>query len=273
MRMLKKSIIFLLLLPALCFALNLSAFTVASPNMYDVNDQYGNAITIEVDIQESEGIARLAVSGTTRQASVIVSSEKGKYTYKTASDVPLTIPLNMGSRTYTFSVYLHVYDTWFEEIWTRDYSIDVENSLAPFLSSSQMVNWSPGMSFVNTAKELTANKASKDAALSICSYISNHFTYVSPSDLTWYVPDLEKVYAQKSGTCYDFAALFAGMCRSAGIPCRMEFGYSQYVEAWKYHAWCSVYIDGAWHIVDPTYSLEYGSAFLDPAKISVELVY
>jgi len=66
-----------------------------------------------------------------------------------------------------------------------------------------------------------------------------------------YLPDIEKTYLEETGICYDYAALFAAMLRSIGIPTKLVKGYSK-ENPEVYHAWNEVLINGTWIVVDTT---------------------
>ena len=78
-----------------------------------------------------------------------------------------------------------------------------------------------------------------------------------------YLPVLDTVLTKKTGICFDYAALMAGMLRSQGIPCKLVVGYA----GSAYHAWINVwteengwvegviYFDGtSWQRMDPTFA-------------------
>jgi len=58
-----------------------------------------------------------------------------------------------------------------------------------------------------------------------------------------------------SGDCTEFAALFAALCRAAGIPARLMGGYicqrNCLVTTVDFHNWAEFYHNGAWHLADP----------------------
>ncbi|MDR2982294.1 MAG: transglutaminase-like domain-containing protein [Puniceicoccales bacterium] len=77
------------------------------------------------------------------------------------------------------------------------------------------------MPLAKTAEDLIQNTDTA-TALVILNYIVNHFEYNDDSvPLAGYIPNLNQVFMVKIGICYDFAALYAGMCRSIGIPCKL----------------------------------------------------
>ena len=77
-----------------------------------------------------------------------------------------------------------------------------------------------------------------------------------------YLPSIEDTFSSGRGICYDFAALFASMLRSQGVPAKLVMGYTP--NAVGYHAWNEVYVDGKWIVVDITYDSqmkELGQAY------------
>ncbi|MBR5313770.1 MAG: transglutaminase domain-containing protein [Clostridia bacterium] len=61
-----------------------------------------------------------------------------------------------------------------------------------------------------------------------------------------YVPNTTSILESKKGICYDYAALFAALCRSQNIPCSIEKGYYY----GGYHAWNKVYLNDTWYTMD-----------------------
>ena len=66
------------------------------------------------------------------------------------------------------------------------------------------------------------------------------------------LPDALTVLDSRIGDCNEHAVLFAALARAAGIPCRIVAGVSYLREAFYYHAWNEVCIDGQWLAVDAT---------------------
>ena len=83
------------------------------------------------------------------------------------------------------------------------------------------------------------------------------------TQLVGYLPNVDEVFEQKTGICFDYAAVMATMLRCERIPTRLEVGYAGDI----YHAWISPYIhdkgwvngiiefDGKdWKLMDPTFA-------------------
>ena len=55
-----------------------------------------------------------------------------------------------------------------------------------------------------------------------------------------------------AGVCRDYAHVLIAMARSVGIPARMASVYAPGVDPPDFHAVAEVYLEGSWHLVDPT---------------------
>ncbi len=66
------------------------------------------------------------------------------------------------------------------------------------------------------------------------------------------LPDALTVLDNRIGDCNEHAVLFAALARAAGIPCRIAAGVMYLRDAFYYHAWNEVCIDGRWISVDTT---------------------
>jgi len=59
-------------------------------------------------------------------------------------------------------------------------------------------------------------------------------------------------FVQRQGICRDFAHVMITLSRAMAIPARIASVYAPDVEPQDFHAVAQVYLDGAWHLVDPT---------------------
>ncbi len=100
----------------------------------------------------------------------------------------------------------------------------------------------------------------------IYNFIARNFKYdydfayrVISGQIRTYTPNPVTILSNKKGVCYDFSSLFAAMCRSQGIPCKLVKGYSTKISG--YHAWNSVYDakTDAWYTVDLTLAVCRGN--------------
>lgn len=70
--------------------------------------------------------------------------------------------------------------------------------------------------------------------------VSNHFTTAKDT------------FAMRQGICRDFAHVLIALARASAIPARYVSCYALNVSPQDFHAVTEVFLDGAWHLVDPT---------------------
>ena len=63
---------------------------------------------------------------------------------------------------------------------------------------------------------------------------------------------MEATFAARRGVCRDFVHVFCGLVRAAHIPARYVAAYGPGVTPPDFHAVAEVWLDGGWHLVDPT---------------------
>lgn len=59
-------------------------------------------------------------------------------------------------------------------------------------------------------------------------------------------------FVARAGVCRDYAHLMCSLTRAANIPARYTSAYGIGVNPPDFHAVAEVWLDGAWHLVDPT---------------------
>jgi transglutaminase-like putative cysteine protease len=59
-------------------------------------------------------------------------------------------------------------------------------------------------------------------------------------------------FLSRRGVCRDFAHLMATFSRAAGIPARLVSAYAWGLKPPDFHAVVEVWLDGGWHLIDPT---------------------
>ena len=117
-----------------------------------------------------------------------------------------------------------------------------------YLVSEREIGFTDGDAVCRKAAQLTEGKTTTEAkVVAMFNYIVKNFRYnydlynqVKSGQVTSYTPNPVSILASNKGICYDIASLFAAMCRSQGIPCKMVKGYAKPVGG-GYHAWNSIY--------------------------------
>ncbi|MCL1829127.1 MAG: transglutaminase-like domain-containing protein [Oscillospiraceae bacterium] len=206
---------------------------------------------------------------TTSKLKVIVEGPSGaKYTYNLNGNKQFEVfPLSDGNGTYTVGVYKNIQDTKYSTDYKTTVSVKLKDEYAPFLLPNQYVNYTAGSQTVAKAAELTKNqKGDLDKIKAVYEYVVTNFTYDKQKAATvqsGYLPKLDDVLAKKTGICFDYAALMAGMLRSQGIPCKLVVGdagtaYHAWINAYsKTEGWMDgvIYFDGKqWKLMDPTFA-------------------
>jgi transglutaminase-like putative cysteine protease len=91
-------------------------------------------------------------------------------------------------------------------------------------------------------------------------YDQNRADDITSNEAYEYDPDklgnLDMIFQSGKGVCSEKAEVFAGMCKSIGIPCREVRGNCSN----RYHSWNQVYIHGGWIDMDPSNPINMVSA-------------
>ena len=161
-----------------------------------------------------------------------------------------------GSGEYTITLYSNVTGYKYQEVASNTVNVSLKNDLAPYLVSMKEVEFSEDDIVAQTAYEICGNMNNeKKKVAAIRTYVRNNIAYdydfaesVSNGTIKIYHPKASDILQSKKGICYDYAVLFAAMCRSQAIPCAIIKGYSN----GRYHACNRVYCDGTWHDIDLT---------------------
>ena len=163
--------------------------------------------------------------------------------------------LQMGSGTYTCSLYKNVKGNQYSQEGQISFSATLEDEMAAYLCPNQYVNYTPDTPAIQKAEELCAGLDSQaDKFAAIRGFVEQNFAYDFIRAVTvqgGQMPDIDYCYENKMGICQDLSAMMAGMLRSQGVPARMMIGYADK----QYHAWLNVYVDGEEVFYDPTAAL------------------
>ena len=207
------------------------------------------------------------LASTDKQLMAQVIGPTTTYTYMIELGEWTVFPLSDGNGDYTVKVYQNIEGNRYSTKLTLSISVTLEDEFAPFLRPNQYVNYENATNTMNQAASLLTDEMGVlEKVAIIYDYVSSTITYdYGKIDLLQpgYLPDLDRVLEEKTGICFDYAALMTAMLRSQNIPCKLVIGYAN----GGYHAWISVWspetgwIDGAiyftgtdWHLLDPTFA-------------------
>ncbi|WP_458462515.1 transglutaminase-like domain-containing protein [Paenibacillus sp.] len=193
---------------------------------------------------------------------LMIAKGQEKYTYVLSPDKQQEVfPLQMGNGDYMVTMLEQVSGTKYKIVQEKAVALQLKNGSKVFLNSVQNIDWSELDKAAQLAKKLTRSAQSNEEKVqAVYEYIVGTIRYdkaLASSELTDYLPDINRTMAGKKGMCYDYASLFASMLRSIDIPTKLVMGNSEYVDV--YHAWNEVYLNGQWVTVDTTVDASWKS--------------
>lgn len=196
---------------------------------------YGNA---------SDGYISVVYKGSSAQAKLRIANGSVQYDHDISADGTRDfIPL-MGSGSYSVKVYEHISGKNFAPILSGEFEVSIKNENNTYLYPNKYVNYGKNSECVKKAAEVCAGKSGDvEEIAAIFEYVSDNISYdkqLAATVQSGYVPNPDKTLAAGKGICFDYASLFAAMCRSRSIPARLVIGYA---DPNIYHAWNEVYTD------------------------------
>jgi transglutaminase-like putative cysteine protease len=81
-------------------------------------------------------------------------------------------------------------------------------------------------------------------------WIERSFSYVPGSSTAQ--TTARETFVQRQGICRDFAHMLITLARASAIPARMVSVFAPGITPQDFHAVAEVWLDGGWHLVDPT---------------------
>jgi len=211
-----------------------------------------------VDASHSDrGYIMVKQKKTNKKLKCRVSLGGDTMTYDLNSDGGYEVyPLQLGSGKYKVQVFSQVSGSKYSPVSSLSFKAEIADETLPYLYPNQYVNYSKSTLAVQKAAELCAGLDGEREKFDVCyRYVVTHVVYdyiraiaAGSGQLDGYLPDVDDVYTNNKGICFDFAAILAAMLRSQGVPTKLVIGYADQT----YHAWNEVYLDGGWQRCDPT---------------------
>lgn len=222
-----------------------------------------------VDISDAaSGVVQVSYKGSCSNVKVRITMGNNVYDYGLSGSA--VYPLQSGSGEYNVKVLENISGKTYAIALDESFSAEVSD-FSPYLLPTQYISFSQSDNCVKKAAELCAgcdSDAEKIAA--IFKYVTDNISYdkqLAASVKSGYIPDPDSTLAKGTGICFDYASLFAAMCRSQSIPTKLVMGY---IQGNMYHAWNEVYTKetgwvtldlfiekNKWNLLDPTF---YASA-------------
>lgn len=216
-----------------------------------IGQAYGSSVYNISKLNNNGIIIESAQYGSNMRVMVEKGGEKYYYSLNNPRE---EIPAQLGSGSYLIKILQNTSGNSYKVVEKSTLNI-VESSIDVYLLSSQPVYWKDKGKLIELSNELTKGlKTDKEKVEAVYKYVTSNIKYdynkinrIS----TDYVPDIEATIDSKTGICYDYSALFAGILRSQGIHTKLVKGYKTGLKV--YHAWNEVYLDGKWITIDTTF--------------------
>lgn len=84
----------------------------------------------------------------------------------------------------------------------------------------------------------------------VTAWVNRRLSYVSGSSRS--TDGAVRTFLSRQGVCRDFAHLTIALLRACDVPARLVSVYAPGLSPMDFHAVTEAYVDGAWHVVDPT---------------------
>ncbi|TYP70045.1 transglutaminase-like domain-containing protein [Paenibacillus methanolicus] len=238
--------------PLVVLLLILAAFVYSAPTVK------ADSTATVIDLQRlDKGIIKVHYQPPANVKAIVrITKDSASYDYPLSA--ASNYPLQLGNGKYTILIAEAAGGTKFKVVHKESVELKLADQNVVFKQSSPIVNWNANNLAVLKANQLIKNaKTDQDKIKAIYAHITKTFKYdnakaanVKPD----YLPSLDTVYKSTSGICYDYAATFAAMARSVGLPTKLVVGYEKNHPN-VLHAWNEVYLEqtGKWVTIDTTY--------------------
>ena len=200
-----------------------------------------------------EGYVMVKHDGSDAALKLRVSSGGITYTYDiNGAGEYEVIPLQLGSGSYTYSLYRNVKSTKYSKEAEMSITVELADPDIPFVGPSQYVYYEQDTPSVLKSYEICEGiESDEEKVRAVVEYMTENFTYDyerAKKQTSFYLGDAEVCFETRKGLCQDFAVVLASMLRVQGIPTQLVIGYcGDY-----YHAWNKVKIGDEYVFIDIT---------------------
>ena len=125
--------------------------------------------------------------------------------------------------------------------------VEIPGAVIPYMMPSRYCH---SDQFLNFVADQFGTLSGGALVAAISQWISSNFTYdINASHSGTTATDS---FFSLAGVCRDYAHMMIALARAGGVPARFVSAYAPGVMPPDFHAVAEVFLDGAWHIVDPT---------------------
>ncbi len=197
-----------------------------------------------------------------------ISKGEQKYFYDLTSQQPIAFPLQMGNGDYLISVLKQYQGNDYYVEKTQKIQVELQNELTPYLYPNQLVDYQKGDIITTKSMEVVKDDTNdlqriKDIYNYVVDYLSYDDNKAVEATKKYIIPNLQELFVEKKGICFDYASMMTAMLRIQHIPARLICGNTDI----EYHAWVEVYLEGqgwvnpdifvdekTWTRMDPTFA-------------------
>ena len=220
--------------------------------------------TAEIDYSNADkGYISALYSGNSDRAKVRIKNGDLQYDHDLSPGKREYFPL-MEKGGYSVKIYEQVSGKNYSEVVAAEFTAEISDNKEMYLYPNKYIDFDESSDCVRRAAELCVEaKAPVDKIAAVFLYITDHVVYdkeLARTVQSGYTPYPDRTLESGKGICYDYASLFAAMCRSQGIPTRLVIGYA---EPDIYHAWNEVYTDETGWITPELFLKEKGYNITD----------
>lgn len=191
-----------------------------------------------------EGYISAVYSGSAAGAKIRIKCGDVQYDHNLSAGGKREFFPLMGGGSYDVKIYEQFSGSKYKLVAEGSFEATVKDGTKTYRYPNKYVNYNGSSACVKKAAEVCAGaKDDVERIALIFGYITENITYdkqLAATVQSGYVPDPDSTLSKGKGICFDYASLFAAMCRSQSIPARLVIGYA---EPDIYHAWNEVYTE------------------------------
>lgn len=125
--------------------------------------------------------------------------------------------------------------------------VEIPGSVIPYMMPSRYCH---SDQFLNFVSDQFGDLTGGALVCAMSDWVSSNFTYdITASHAGTTATDS---FFSLAGVCRDYAHMLIALARAGGVPARFVSAYAPRVSPPDFHAVVEVFLDGRWHIVDPT---------------------
>lgn len=251
----RHAVLRMAVLVAIVLATCIALFALAEalfPDAIGKKTYKSSGLVVEAS-QLDQGYIMAKYKKSNKKLKLRVTKGSDVYTYDLNQDGEYeTFPLQLGNGKYKVQLYRQTSGNKYSSVASVSFKATLADENLPYLYPNQYCWYVSDSDAVALAEQLCKDAGSDAKKVELVyEYVTKNMIYDYIRALTvksGYLPNVDRVLADKRGICFDFAALMACLLRTQGVPTQLVIGYADE----QYHAWNNVLVDGSWLRYDAT---------------------